>query len=423
MMFQSACLKKIMLLPQHYLRMGLFLLFLIASPSLYSWANQPLPPQQLPHLPPSVQPNGLLALPNNHSPTTDDDTTLEAIELVDTPSLIAKQAAKAGLSKPPTLVTETSPTATTLSVKDLQLTAFNALKPTEKLTALEQQVQETDLHYLWNAVVEHNPVVRFSLEKIALPMENHDAHSSQFLRKSLNVLISGAALGSTLLVPGGGYQSAGILAGSQAVQNLVNGKTKPVSTLTATEHIQLANLVDDLKRQLVENYQTYQQTLRTVQQAQSATQRAYQHYETAAKNQNPVEILTTLQIYHQALKREQSLKQQTKLARLKLERLSGQPAVAQLVLVAQPKLALQKAKEPAVTTAIALPSLQLLAPQQQEEATAQQQMPSKQEQSVVGAAASPLNKQPLKTTVQQGVSSAIKQVKQLKLPFKEDTLF
>jgi len=380
---------------QAFLLVGLVCL----SSTLNTWASPPTVNQQLPHLPPSIQPNGFLTPPS----TPEDDTALEAVELVDAPSLIAKQAAKAGLSKPPSLNTDLTktPTTSTLSIKEIQATAFNTLKPTEKLTVLEQQVQETDLQFLWNAVVEHNPVVRFSLEKIALPMENHNAHSSQFLRKSLNVLISGAALGSSLVIPGGGYQQAGILAGSQAVQNLVNGRTKPTSNLTATEHIQLANLVDDLKRQLVENYQTYQQNIRTVQQAQPATQRAFQQYETAVKNKNPIEILTTMQVYHQALKREITLKQQTKLARIKLERLSGQPAVAQLVLVPQPKLALQKATEPAQATALAFPALQLVVPEETEKVVT----PS------------------VKPTAKESVNAVVKQVKQLKLPFKEDTLF
>ena len=138
-----------------------------------------------------------------------------------------------------------------------------------------------------------------------------------------------------------------------------------------------------------------------MQQAQPATQRAFQQYETAVKNQNPIEILTTMQVYHQALKREITLKQQTKLARIKLERLSGQPAVAQLVLVPQPKLALQKATEPAQATALAFPALQLVVPEGIEKVVTP----------------------PVKPTVKESVNAVVKQVKQLKLPFKEDTLF
>lgn len=313
-------------------------------------AATPAPFKQ-PHLPPTVQPNGFLSTtvpvkPTTANSTANEDTTLEPIELVDTPSLTLKQAEQASLTQPPTIAGTPNPNNSTLnnpvSVKALQVAAFNTLKPKEQLGVLEQQIQEADLQFLWNALVERNPVVRFSLEKIALPIENHDAHSSQFLRKSLSVLISGAALGSSLVLPAGGYETMGILAGSQAVQNIVNGKTKPVSNLTATEHIQLANLVDDLKRQLVENYQIYQQNLRSVQQAQPNTQLAYQHYQVAVRNQNPIEILTSLQVYHQALKQETLLKQQAKLARIKLERLCGQPSVSHLVLVAQPMIASTK---------------------------------------------------------------------------------
>lgn len=324
-------------------------------------AATPAPFKQ-PHLPPTVQPNGFLSTTANikatvHNNSTAEDTTLEPVELVDAPSLMVKQAEQVNLTQPPTLSgnNTTSALNNPVSVKALQVAAFNTLKPKEQLGVLEQQIQEADLQFLWNALVERNPVVRFSLEKIALPIENHDAHSSQFLRKSLSVLISGAALGSSLVLPAGGYETMGILAGSQAVQNIVNGKTKPVSNLTATEHIQLANLVDDLKRQLVENYQIYQQNLRSVQQAQPNTQLAFQHYQVAVQNQNPIEILTSLQVYHQALKQETLLKQQAKLARIKLERLCGQPTVSRLVLVAQPVIASTKTGISLQQTAINMP--------------------------------------------------------------------
>jgi hypothetical protein len=369
----------------------------------------------LPHLPPTIQPNGFLAVPPTTGETSEDGTALEAVELTDSP--------KTGLSTSPTNNGEPKIPPQTVSIKEIQATAFNALKPSEKLSVLEQAIQETDLQFLWNGVVERNPVVRFSLEKIALPVENHNAHSSQFLRKSLSVLISGAALGSTLVMPGGGYQSMGVLAGSQAVQNLVNGRTKPISTLTPTEHIQLANLVDDLKRQLVENYQTYQQNLRNVQQAQLTTQRAFQQYERAKKNQNPLELLTTMQVYHQTLKREMMLKQQTKLARIKLERLSGEPTVAQLVLVPQARVALQKTKEPNQATVLAFPAVQPLMPEPAEKLT-----PSVHPKKLTSTRSTPLstNKKLVSTskpTVQPSVMTAIKQTKPLKLLFKEDALF
>ena len=127
---------------QAFLLVGLVCL----SPMLNSWASQPTVNQQLPHLPPNIQPNGFLTPPS----TSEDDTALEAVELVDAPSLIAKQAAKAGLSKPPTLNTELTKTSTasTVSIKEIQATAFSTLKPTEKLTVLEQQVQVKQLLYL-----------------------------------------------------------------------------------------------------------------------------------------------------------------------------------------------------------------------------------------------------------------------------------
>jgi hypothetical protein len=396
-----------------------------------------------PHLPPMVQPNGFLPLTVPQKTTTEpDDASLETVELVDTPSLVVKQAEQPTLTQAPTLATPATnhtSTSNSISVKELQLTAFNTLQPKEQLGVLEQQIQEADLQFLWNSLVERNPVVRFSLEKIALPLENHDAHSSQFLRKSLSVLISGAALGSSLVLPTGGYESMGILAGSQAVQNLVNGRTKPISNLTATEHIQLANLVDDLKRQLVENYQVYQQNLRAVQQAQPNTQRAYQHYQTAIGNQNPIEILTSLQVYHQSLKQETLLKQQAKLARIKLERLCGQPAVNHLVLVTQPMIASVKTgitlQQTAVNIHHTVPknitnpatqkSIAIIAPPKSTKSSVATTTPLSTNHAV-GAAANittPIKSKPIQPLKNQAPNASTSNKTPVKLHFKEDSLF
>ena len=48
------------------------------------------------------------------------------------------------------------------------------------------------------ATVEKNPVIRFSLEKIMTPTDLHAKKSSQFLSKTLGVMVSGAAMLSSM---------------------------------------------------------------------------------------------------------------------------------------------------------------------------------------------------------------------------------
>jgi len=137
---------------------------------------------------------------------------------------------------------------TALSVQDIQKTPSLASQNNAvALLKLQSQVAEADLKHLWRATIERNAVVRFALEKIALPSERHLSHSSEFLRKTLSVLMTGAALATSTVAPIGGYESMGMMTGTQVAQNYLMGRHKPISELTPTEHIQLSYLIDELK--------------------------------------------------------------------------------------------------------------------------------------------------------------------------------
>jgi hypothetical protein len=208
----------------------------------------------------------------------------------------------------------------------------------EALKTAQAQVEQQDLNYLWNATVERNKVMRFSLEKLALPEDLQSGHSSLFLRKTLSVLISGAAIGASMLTTGGGaYQNMGVMTASNAVNNLVLGKQQPLSDLTPTEHIQLADLVDQLKVQLVDNYNQLNQGLHLLEPAAQRTQKANEAYSQALANKNqPVEQLTQAVSYYQALMAETRLQQRTSLAQIQLARIAGQEAVHEVQLAALP---------------------------------------------------------------------------------------
>ena len=64
----------------------------------------------------------------------------------------------------------------------------------EVVMQLQQKADEADLDKLWAATVQKNPVIRFSLEKIAMPADLQDSHSSQFLKKGLSAMITGATI-------------------------------------------------------------------------------------------------------------------------------------------------------------------------------------------------------------------------------------
>lgn len=216
---------------------------------------------------------------------------------------------------------------------DTNLSATFKTEQLESLLEIQKKVDEADLEYLWQATVEKNPVIRFSLEKLATPPDLQPSHSSQFMRKTLSTLISGAALGTTMLPGASAYQNMGSMAVGNAMQNLVNGRTRVnPNGLTPTEQIQMAGLIDELKLRLIHSYQDYKNTLQNLAQSHQVTVRNNSAYSKALTSKNDLAIMAAGTAYYQALLNETTLRQKAKLSRLSLERLAGPEAVKHLEL-------------------------------------------------------------------------------------------
>ncbi len=219
----------------------------------------------------------------------------------------------------------------------------------------QADLEEVDMETLWSATVERNPVIRFSLEKLTTPEELAQKQSSVFMRKTLGVLISGATLASTMLPGGsaiGSYRNMGVMAGGDALKNLTSGRTTPLAArLTATEKIQLAGMIDDLQRQVIQAYHDYRRALVALADAHTKTTEASERYSLAMSQVNEAsksnkksgnqQLLQSMQAallmsngasYYQSLRHETSLKQEAKRHRLQLERLAGIETVAGLKL-------------------------------------------------------------------------------------------
>lgn len=216
--------------------------------------------------------------------------------------------------------------------------------PEAILARAQQRFQEEELKALWEATVDRNPVIRFSLEKLALPTELHKPHSSMFLNKTLSTLVSGAAMAATLTGAGNAYTQMGIMAGGQAIDNIMSGRTGPHADerkLTPTEQIQLAGLVDTLKRDLLSSYSAYSTCLDRLDSLHQETVNANalyaQELSEVGETDNPVELVTAASAYYQASLAEHTVRHQAKLARLSLERLAGPNAVKSLHMNLPPR--------------------------------------------------------------------------------------
>jgi hypothetical protein len=243
-------------------------------------------------------------------------------------------------------ITLSAVTTPTLQLSDptqrIHQTLSTAQEHRQAFLKLQQGVDEEDMQNLWNAVVERNPVIRFSLEKLAMPVDTQAKQSSRFVKKTLNVLISGAVMGATML-PGVGsagnyYQNLGAVTGGDVLRNLVNGKQQPTSgaVLSSTEQIQLAALIDQLRGSLIQSYHEYKATLQSLSAAEQTANTANTAYAKALEGKDPLGIMITASAYYKAQTQETHLMQKAKCLRLQLERLAGTEAVSQLAFLPNP---------------------------------------------------------------------------------------
>lgn len=210
----------------------------------------------------------------------------------------------------------------------------------EGVLEIQKKVDSADLEALWKATVEKNPVIRFSLEKLATPADLQSKQSSKFLNKTLSLLIQGSTMAATM-IPGasagvGAYRNMGTMAVGNALQNLTSGKTQMTpGSLSATEQIQLAGLIDELKIKLIHNYQDYKSTLQALAESHEVTLKNNNLYSKALSSKNDLAVMAAGTAYYQALMTETSLRQKAKLYRLQLERLAGTETVSTLQLAVQ----------------------------------------------------------------------------------------
>ncbi len=227
-------------------------------------------------------------------------------------------------------VLKASPKITQL---DTDLGIRESSKDYQTLRTVQDDLDNADLDNLWKSTVERNPVIQFSLEKVHAPVELHQKQSSLFMRKTLNTLITGITMATTMIPGGGSYRNIGAMAVGDATRNLTLGpQVMPDTLLSATEKIQLAGLIDELQASLIETYHNYKRTLATLANAHQNTVQNNVRYSMALGSQNQIAILASGTAYYKALMDETRLRQEAKLQRIKLERLAGADSVSNLKL-------------------------------------------------------------------------------------------
>lgn len=195
----------------------------------------------------------------------------------------------------------------------------------------QQKADLEDIENLWNSTVDNNPMIGFCLKKLAIPYEQRRIHSSLF-SKTLSTVISGAAMLPSFLGMNYGVQSGSYAAGRLAT-SLINKKNTDKLTnpsITDTEAIELASLVEDLQDEIIVDYFKYKGALTKLKKCREQLLLHNKNYSEALSKNDSYEISITSSQWEEGQIEEYRLKQEVKKYQLALVRLAGKKTVDNL---------------------------------------------------------------------------------------------
>lgn len=217
-------------------------------------------------------------------------------------------------------------------IKTLKGSLFvNDTQSAQIIVNKQQEADMEDLESIWEGTVNNNPLIKFTLQKLAIPEEERRVHSS-LLAKSMSAIISGAAMLPSFMGMNYGIQSASF-ASARLAHNLLNKKNSKIlqeSPLTDTELIELAGLIEDLQSEIVTTYYCYKHTLQSLKDTRAELILLNKNYSDAIKNNDMLEITVTSARWEEKQIEEYKLKQEAKRYYLMLQRLAGKDAIDNL---------------------------------------------------------------------------------------------
>ena len=195
----------------------------------------------------------------------------------------------------------------------------------------QQKADLQDIENLWNATVSNNPMISFCLKKLAIPADQRRIHSSM-LAKSMSAIISGAALLPSFLGMNYGIQSGAYAAGRLATSliNKENNEKLRNPSITDTEAIELASLIEDLQGEIIVDYFKYKGALTKLKKCREQLLLHNKNYSQALEKNNSLDIAIASSQWEEELIEEYKLKQEVKKYQLALTRLAGKKTVENL---------------------------------------------------------------------------------------------
>ena len=199
---------------------------------------------------------------------------------------------------------------------------------------MQKEEEVKDIETLWNATIENNTLIKFTMTKLNTPESQRRLHSS-ILSKSLSSLVYGASFIPMFTGANAMIQSASFSAGRLA-NNYLNKAASANSTkdapITDTELIQLAGTIEELQEKIISSYYEYKGALNKLKDTRSRIILYNKNYSNALKKNSMTELIVSSALYEDMQMQEYQQEQEAKKYYLSLERLAGKKAVDSLIL-------------------------------------------------------------------------------------------
>ena len=202
----------------------------------------------------------------------------------------------------------------------------------EDIIKIQKEEEVKDIEALWNATIDNNTLIKFTMNKLNTPESQRRLHSS-LMAKGLSSLIYGASfvpmfMGADAIVQSASF-SAGRLANNYLNKNSTESKKAPI---TDTELIQLAGTIEELQEKIISSYYEYKGALNKLKDTRAKIVLYNKNYSNALKDNVLTELIVSSALYEDMQMQEYKQEQEAKKYYLSLERLAGKKAVDSLIL-------------------------------------------------------------------------------------------
>ena len=204
----------------------------------------------------------------------------------------------------------------------------------EEMIKTQKEEEVKDIELLWNATVDNNTLIKFTMNKLNTPESQRRLHSS-LMAKSLSAMVYGASFIPMFTGGNAMLQSASFSAGRLA-NNFINKEASSSSQqqapVTDTELIQLAGTIEELQEKIISSYYEYKGALNKLKDTRSRIILYNKNYSEALKRNALTELVVSSALYEDMQLQEYRQEQEAKKYYMALERLEGKKAVDSLTL-------------------------------------------------------------------------------------------